>query len=389
MTNVNSGKPGTFDRSSNLYSDRYDEISDGSFGEAYEEYYDTPLEPDAPATPAERASSGGRHRRRDEDDYDFGASAGAVSAAGAAGTVGAAGASAYTGGDLHTRDAAYGDTVYSDRGYGGRDYVDDYSNGEFAEAEYPEEEYADGYPADEYVDQYEDAYDDRTVMVPAVRASRSERAGSSAVAAGSVPKRGLAMILIAVAALLGLWGLYAMMQKDSSGDVAQEQAPEQVQNANGQNSSNVQSGHDGNELDPAAQNDSRQNASNDSAQTNQADNRTPEGAAPAASGQAMTAENETINVYNNSTVPNLAAEVSDQLKGQGVQVGEVGNIGEQQAVLEQNTVFFDPATPGAEERARVLADRVGGVARANDPTVPSEANNPGSLTLVLTGPVNL
>nr|WP_305083453.1 MULTISPECIES: LytR C-terminal domain-containing protein [unclassified Corynebacterium] len=103
----------------------------------------------------------------------------------------------------------------------------------------------------------------------------------------------------------------------------------------------------------------------------------------------MTAENETINVYNNSTVPNLAAEVSDQLKGQGVQVGEVGNIGEQQAVLEQNTVFFDPATPGAEERARVLADRVGGVARANDPTVPSEANNPGSLTLVLTGPVNL
>lgn len=389
MTNVNSGKPGTFDRSSNLYSDRYDEISDGSFGEAYEEYYDTPLEPDAPATPAERASSGGRHRRRDEDDYDFGASAGAVSAAGAAGTVGVAGASAYTSGDLHTRDATYGDTVYSDRGYGSRDYVDDYSDGEYAEAEYPEAEYADGYAADEYVDQYEDAYDDRTVMVPAVRASRSERAGSSAVAAGSVPKRGLAMILIAVAALLGLWGLYAMMQKDNSGDVAQEQAPEQVQNANGQNSSNVQSGHDGNELDPAAQNDSRQNASNDSGQTSQADNGTPEGAAPAAIGQQMTAENETINVYNNSTVLNLAAEVSEQLKGQGVQVGEVGNIGEQQAVFEQNTVFFDPATPGAEERARVLADRVGGVAKANDSTVPSEANNPGSLTLVLTGPVNL
>nr|WP_274708568.1 LytR C-terminal domain-containing protein [Corynebacterium meitnerae] len=103
----------------------------------------------------------------------------------------------------------------------------------------------------------------------------------------------------------------------------------------------------------------------------------------------MTAENETVNVFNNSTVPNLAADVSGTLKDQGTRIGEVGNITEEQAILQENTVFFDPATPGAEERARVLAERVGGVAKPNDATVPENAAKPGSLTLVLTGPVGL
>lgn len=97
-----------------------------------------------------------------------------------------------------------------------------------------------------------------------------------------------------------------------------------------------------------------------------------------------------MNVYNNSTISGLAADVSQSLRDEGVEVGvESGNISEDQMVLAETTVFFDPAVDGSEDKARELADRVGGVARENVDTLPEEATEGGALTLVLTGQVNL
>lgn len=394
MTNVNPGNNGPRggssripnDREADRYEDRhiddrYDNTSDGSFDEAYEEYYD------APADPAPR----GKHRRVEDSPA---AGAGAASAAAA-----------------HPGADAYADTEYIDADYA-TEYDAEYADGQYAtdyavadDAEYADDRYADhSDPADydEYDEYDEYADDDRTAVVPAAAGAGAAAEGSSAVAAGGVPKRGLAMILIAVAVLLGLWGIYAMMQNDSSDKAAEQnqnqgqnqgQNPQDPNNPNAQNpGQNPQDPNNLNAQNPGQNPANPQDPNNPNAQNQgqnpQDQNRAPD-AAPAGNGQPMTQENETINVYNNSTVPNLAADVSDQLKGQGTKIGEVGNITEAQAILEQNTVFFDPATPGAEERARVLADRVGGVAKANDPTVPREAAKPGSLTLVLTGPVAL
>ena len=97
----------------------------------------------------------------------------------------------------------------------------------------------------------------------------------------------------------------------------------------------------------------------------------------------MTRENMTVNIYNNSAVSNLAERVSGQARENGFNLGEVGNIPGENAIFEQNTVLFDPNTPGAEDRARELADTIGGIALANDDRVPAEAKKPGSVTVVL------
>ena len=82
-------------------------------------------------------------------------------------------------------------------------------------------------------------------------------------------------------------------------------------------------------------------------------------------------------------VEDFANRVAAQANEKGMKVGEVVNIPGESAIFEQNTVLYDPATPGAEDRARELADKVGGIALANDDRIPAEAKKPGSLTLVL------
>lgn len=207
----------------------------------------------------------------------------------------------------------------------------------------------------------------------------------------AIPKRGLAMVLIAVAVLLGLWGLYSLTQGDKDvTNTADNPTPTQE----AQPAPSTQPTGDAPASQPGV---SPSGNPSENPSENRSENRAPgegrdgetreTGRAPIGPGETMTAENETINVYNNSTVAGLAADVSDTLREKGTNVGEVGNLPNE--VLEQNTVFFDPNTPGAEERARVLADRVGGVARANIDSLPAEARNPGSITLVVVEPVQL
>lgn len=207
------------------------------------------------------------------------------------------------------------------------------------------------------------------------------------------------MILIAVALLLALWGVYAMTKGGSDNQAANEtnQSAQDPNNPNGQN----QNGQGQNPNDPNAANQTGNGQAQDGqAQNGQGQNGQAQdgqgqdgqaqngqgrgnGAAPAGANNPMTQENMTVNVYNNSAITGFADQVAGQVQAKGTKVGEVGNIPGEVVTFGQNTVLFDPATPGAEDRARELADKVGGIAIPNDDSIPAEAKKPGSLTLVL------
>jgi len=185
-------------------------------------------------------------------------------------------------------------------------------------------------------------------------------------AGSGLPLRGLAMVLIAVAVLLVMWGLYAMTQNnDSDGQAApetttevvattQEQAEEQAEEATTEETTTEETTTEEEAPEPAP--------------------------APADEGEGR------LNVINNSTVPNLAADVADRLRGD-FEVGEVGNMADH--ILPENTVFFQPGNAAAEQRARELADRVGGVAREYEGFLPEGTDGRNDLTLVLVNQVAL
>ncbi len=426
VTNVNPGdrdpRNGRFggsrkffsrDRSDDLLQDRddladdlvqdhapehYETAGDGSFDEALEEYYDTHADADYART--EPASRGKHHRVEevlepeeveyaDYDDYDdysdYNETGHAVTAAGTAGA-----------------------------GYANANYAGNYAEG--VEPDYVDAEVDADYERD-YEPYYEDE-DDRAVAagVPAAAATTSAApaagaaagAGSSstAAAAGGVPKRGLAMILIAVALLLALWGVYAMTRGGADDQAANDPANQSAQDPNNPNAQNPndpnaqgqneQSGQgqaqSQNPNDPNAAGQQGQNANDPNAAGQQGQGQNPNdpnaqnqgnGAAPAGANAPMTRENMTVNVYNNSAITGFADQVATQAKGKGMNVGEVGNIPGEVVTFGENTVLFDKNTPGAEDRARELADKVGGVAVPIDDRIPDEAKKPGSLTLVL------
>ncbi|MGV0433294.1 LytR C-terminal domain-containing protein [Corynebacterium sp. 20_84] len=449
MTNVNSGnrdpRKGRFsgarkffsrDKSEDLLQDRgdladdlvqepasdhYETAGDGSFDEALDEYYDArdqydPREERAAREAAEREEPAaretakrktveretaarepvarGKHHRREEVDSDgYGYSGGYKSDSDGYGY--SHGHKEAAGSTAAITGAEIGDYVDGDNNYG-------YTSKEAA--------YDDRADYDNYDDERTDSIeadraerDDRAVAAPVTRTAAAGAGSSTAAAAGGVPKRGLAMILIAVALLLALWAVYALTKGGADNQAANDPAGQSVQNQNDPNAQG-QNGAGQNPNDPNAQNPNGanqngagQNPNDPNAQNqNAADqhgadqnaasqNRQPGAAAdaPAGPNNPMTRENMTVNIYNNSAVSNLAERVSGQARENGLNLGEVGNIPGEVAIFEQNTVLFDPNTPGAEDRARELADTIGGIALANDDRVPAEAKKPGSVTVVL------
>lgn len=402
-------------------SDHYETAGDGSFDEALDEYYDArdqydPREERAAREAAERKTTeretvarepvarGKHHRREEVDSDDYGYSGGYKTDSDGYG---------YSGGYKSDSDG-YGYT-YGHREAAGStaaimgaeigDYVDGDNNYGYTskEAAYDDradydnydDERTDSIEADR-ADRAEDA--DRAAAAPVTRTAAAGAGSSTAAAAGGVPKRGLAMILIAVGLLLALWAVYALTKGGADNQAANDPAGQSVQNQNdpnaqGQNGAG-QNPNDPNAQNPngAGQNGAGQNPNDPNAQNqNGADqngasqNRQPGAAADAQAGpnNPMTRENMTVNIYNNSAMSNLAERVSGQARENGFNLGEVGNIPGENAIFEQNTVLFDPNTPGAEDRARELADTIGGIALANDDRVPAEAKKPGSVTVVL------
>lgn len=210
--------------------------------------------------------------------------------------------------------------------------------------------------------------------------NQSESAESTSTAAGAgsgLPLRGLAMVLIAVAVLLVMWGFYAATQNtDSDGDQAAPATTTEVVETRA-------------EQPTAPAEETTEEAPEETTTKEEADatdEETTEAPAPAPA-PAPADEPSRLNVINNSTVPNLAADVADRMRADGYEVGEVGNLAEH--ILPENTVFFQPGNAEAEQQARELAERVGGVAREYEGFLPENTDGRNDLTLVLVNQVAL
>lgn len=269
-------------------------------------------------------------------------------------------------------------------------------------AEYTEyTEYGD-YP-EEYKDYPEDRSDAEVAAAPA---------GSTAVVSGGVPKRGLAMILIAVAALLLLWGIYALTQRDgedaATGEVSTQTstvATDTVVNtvldtvANtapaGQASPSVQASP-ANPAVPAPSADAPAAQNGQEGQEGQ-EAQAPAAPAPAPSGPALTAGDAQVFVYNNSGIPNAATDTAKRLDQQYAIANNspdpaAMNMPEQNyGVFPETYVFYDPQVNGAEQIAADVAQRVGGTPRAvgdlpqGAAGLPSEAKGRNAITVVIAG----
>lgn len=193
----------------------------------------------------------------------------------------------------------------------------------------------------------------------------------------SLPLRGFAMVLIAVAVVLGLWALYALTQgggdeestpaaatssapaDGAEGPTTSAAAPSQQPEADAERSSDAPSPAPAEDGAPAAEQ--------------------PEQANPAPAEQPAPKK---VSVLNNSMTQGLADRVSRDLEGKGYELGEVGNFPEE--VLPETTVFFPKGDAVAEAEARKIASGLGGIARENIDSLPDRATEGRGLTVVLT-----
>ena len=274
---------------------------------------------------------------------------------------------------------------------------------------------------------YEEPYEEDYEGEPEGR----RKAAAAGAASGGLPKRGLAMILIAVAALLALWGIWKMTQDDNGGDgegaaptsstVVGTSPAAPAGDAAGQDGQGAGQGAEGAGQGAEGQPGADQNAQNTEGQPGQEGDRAgdpnaqdpnaqrPEGAegqgengqpapAPAPAGAGLDNASAQVYVYNNSGTPDLASRTADQLKGQynvanNSADAAVMNMPEQvYGVFPETYVFFDPAVPGAEQVAADIARRVGGAARVKGDlpegatSIPEQAaNNSAAVAVVLAG----
>lgn len=191
----------------------------------------------------------------------------------------------------------------------------------------------------------------------------------------SLPLRGVAMILMAVAALLVSWGLYSSTREGVETPEAAGIAP--TTSAGAMNAGSQQQLP----ADPSTAGDQPPAPASD-AQPGQGEAQPPasDPAAPPADPAAPApAAPVRVNVLNNSTIQGLAARVQDRLGHDGYAIHHVGNL--QAFNVPENTVFFTDN----EAEARRLAESIGAIAVPRPEGLPGEFAEPGMLTVVLAG----
>ncbi|OIR41724.1 LytR C-terminal domain-containing protein [Corynebacterium sp. NML130628] len=209
--------------------------------------------------------------------------------------------------------------------------------------------------------------------------------GYEAAPAAAFPKRGVAMILLAVAALLLLWGIYAMNKGDGQ-DAAQPTQPSAATQATTAITA------------PASPSEQATEQEKPAEQTQPAEQPAEqEQPAPAPAPAGLAREQAQVYVFNNSGVPDLANRTAGDLAAQYSVANRSNdaaamNMPEQTyGVFPQTFVFFNPNTPGADAIAAELAQRIGGTPRATtdvpaNTSLPREAvDNPQAITVVLAG----
>ncbi len=215
----------------------------------------------------------------------------------------------------------------------------------------------------------------------------SHSAGAGATAT-TLPLRGFAMVLIAVAVMFGLWALYAFTQDDSSEQAAEQtnESSEQEPGTVGADTAEQSTDIPGDEAGDAQADADKDNpeAKPEQDDADRGDAEKAKGAstgddAPAAAPAAPAAPLK-VNVLNNSMTQGLAADVADRLRADGRELGEVGNFADE--ILPETTVFFPKGNAAAEQTARELADQYHGVAREHSNILPD--NTRDGVTIVLT-----
>ena len=200
-----------------------------------------------------------------------------------------------------------------------------------------------------------------------------------------LPLRGVAMILISVALLLAMWGIYSMtggksakVHNAASADSATASvAPAQPATPAGPATSAPAPSSEA----PAPASAPAGAAASGAAAPGVSGGAGTAGAGAAGAAGASTSAGDksavTVHVLNNSTIQGLAAKAKEQLTRQGYRVGQVGNYS--RSVVPQNTVYYTDN----EQQARELAEKVGGVAQQRPADLPAETAGPGSLVVVL------
>lgn len=201
-----------------------------------------------------------------------------------------------------------------------------------------------------------------------------------------LPLRGVAMILISVALLLAMWGIYSMTggksakvhNAASTDSAAASVAPAQPAAPAGPVTSapGVPAPSSG---APAPASAPAGAAASGAVAPGTSGGAGTAGAAGAAGASTSAGDKSavTVHVLNNSTIQGLAAKAKEQLTRQGYRVGQVGNYS--RSVVPQNTVYYTDN----EQQARELAEKVGGVAQQRPADLPAETAGPGSLVVVL------
>lgn len=194
-----------------------------------------------------------------------------------------------------------------------------------------------------------------------------------------LPLRAVAMILISVAILLGMWGIYSLVggknanvnnAADSAGVTSTAgSAMPAAPTAPGSAVAGAAAGSTAPGA-PAPMPAGSENAAVPGTAAGSAANTA--GATNAGGKTAVT-----VHVLNNSTIQGLAGRAKDQLASQGYRIGQVGNYSN--SVVPQNTVYYTDN----EQQARELADTIGGVALQRPNDLPQETSGPGSLVVVL------
>lgn len=199
----------------------------------------------------------------------------------------------------------------------------------------------------------------------------SKQAGAHRSSSSGLPLRGFAMVLIAVAVMLGMWGLYTLTSKDSTdtaqtgstgvatlpapaeGEPGAQGGPSAQPGAAGSAARGTQDAKAGQDAagQPAKEGQDvagREAANKDGAAAGAA-------GAEGAAGVERAAKDIPVNVFNNSGRANYAAEQADKLKEKGFKIGEVGNLAGDILTVPQTTVYFPAGDKDAESLARETA----------------------------------
>lgn len=293
--------------------------------------------------------------------------------------------------------------------------------GEAAAADYGDAYYDDAYDGD-----YDAAYDDE---VDGEDAAAGAGAGAGAAAArtggggggahakkGGLPLRGLAMVLIAVAVMLGLWGLYAMTSEDDDSTVASDSeqsksdgsanggqegngaggaAPDGARGDGSRDGANNQPPREGENAHPnggaedEANRDANRDAGRDAGARGGGNDRAGEEARAGGNDAPSAARDRNdikVSVLNNSGESDKAKNEADVLKDGGFKVGYVGNLPGDVLTVPKTTVFYPEGDASAESLAKEVAARYQAEVKPMNKDLPKEATEDGAVVVALAVP---